>query len=134
MPTKLEEARSLLVTRLEELDRERQQLLEAIGQLDNLVTEKKASGGASKRRAATRSNGADPTKSAKRSSTSRKRAPRGEREKQLLMSIKTNPDYRVSEHAREVGVSPQQLYPLLNRLVARDAIEKKDKRYAVKAG
>ncbi len=74
-----------------------------------------------------------PAAAAKRGSRRRKRAPRGEREKQLLSSIETHPDFRVSEHAREVGVSPQQLYPLLNRLVAKDAIEKKDNRYALKA-
>ncbi len=50
------------------------------------------------------------------------------------MSIKSNPDYRVSEHAREVGVSPQQLYPLLGRLVEKDEIVKKDSKYAVKTG
>ena len=132
MPTKLEEARSLLAKRLEEIDRERQQLLDAVAQLDTLI-EDQASSTATAAKATvrrTRSRGASKTK---RSGGTRKRAPRGEREKQLLSSIKSNPDYRVSEHARQVGVSPQQLYPLLNRLVSKDAIVKKDNKYAVKA-
>jgi DNA-binding NtrC family response regulator len=129
VPDKLTEARALLETRLAELDSEREQLTAAIEQLDG-VMKGSGNGSSARRRSSTRRGG-----SAKRSSNggSRKRARRGQREKQLLNSLKAHPDYRVSDHAREVGVSPQQLYPLLNRLVAKDAVVKKDNRYTLKA-
>ena len=131
MPDKLEEARSLLEKRLAELDAEREQLTAAIKQLDGVMKGSGNGSTASSRRTSTRTRGS--RNSTKRSSGSRKRARRGQREKQLLSSIKANPDYRVSDHAREVGVSPQQLYPLLNRLVSKDAIVKKDSKYQLKA-
>ena len=133
MPTQLEEARTLLVTRLEEIDRERRQLLEAIGQLDALIEVEGPATGRGSRRGRKRVRTASTGNGKKRRPRRRSRAPRGEREKQLLKSIKAHPDYRVSEHAREVGVSPQQLYPLLRRLVDKNAIVKEDSRYTVKA-
>ena len=128
MPTKLEEARKLLVKRLEEIENEREQLQAAIAQLDDVA------GGASAPAA--------PTSPKRTKSSSRgprgsrgggKRAPRGKREKQLLASIGAHPDFRVSDHAREVGVKPQQLYPILNRLVDNEKIVKKDNKYELKS-
>jgi DNA-binding NtrC family response regulator len=131
VPDKLEEARSLLEKRLAELDAERDQLTAAIKQLDGVITG--SGNGSSSRPRRTQSRSRSNGSSTKRSSGgSRKRARRGQREKQLLSSIEAHPDFRVSDHAREVGVSPQQLYPLLNRLVAKDAIVKKDSKYRLK--
>jgi DNA-binding NtrC family response regulator len=131
MPTKLEQARDLLANRLEELDGEREQLVAAIAQLDKAAkgsTLKPAARSSSRR---SRSNGASKTRTSR--GTRRKRAPRGERESQLISSIKSNPDFRVSEHARAVGVKPQQLYPILNRLSSEKRIVKKDDRYVISA-
>ena len=63
----------------------------------------------------------------------RKRAPRGKREQQLLTSIGAHPEFRVADHAREVGVKPQQLYPILRRLSEKGAIVKKDSKYTLSA-
>jgi hypothetical protein len=123
--SKLDEARRLLAKRLEEIDRERKQLTAAIEQLDGLGQTGPAGNG---RRSSRRS-----TRSRRTARKAGKRAPRGEREKQLLSSIKAHPDYRVADHAREVGVSPQQLYPLLNRLASQDKIVKKDSKYVAKS-
>ena len=74
--------------------------------------------------------GAKPkTERAKISTTrsrARKRAPRGQREKQLLASIKKHPDYKQSDHAREIGVKPNQVYGLVSRL-SKDGKVKKSK-------
>jgi hypothetical protein len=126
MSDKLTEARSLLEKRLAEIDAERDQLKAAIKQLEAVAGTSSQPASKSSRNSASRTR-------SKGSTGSRKRARRGQREKQLLSSIKANPDYRVSDHARQVGVSPQQLYPLLNRLVAKDVVVKKDSRYRVKA-
>ena len=129
MATKLEEARQLLVKRLEEIDREREQLVAAITQLEGVVESKSASASPA-RRSSRRSRGA--SKPRRSSNGRRKRAPRGKREEQLLSSITAHPDFRVADHAREVGVKPQQLYPILNRLLEREAITKQDDKYVLK--
>ena len=50
------------------------------------------------------------------SSRTRRRAPRGQREKQLIASIKKHPNYKQADHAREIGVKPNQVYGLVNKL------------------
>jgi len=128
MPTKLEQARDLLAKRLEELDGEREQLIAAIAQLDGAAKGSSAAAPASKRRSSSRRRSSSKTTTR---GTRRKRAPRGERESQLLASIEANPGYRVSDHAREVGVKPQQLYPILNRLKSENKITKKDDKFVI---
>jgi hypothetical protein len=131
MPTKLEQARDLLAKRLDELDGERAQLVTAIAQLDEAAKGSSSSSKPATRRSGSRRSGTSKTRTSR--GTRRKRAPRGERENQLLSSIKSNPDYRVSDHARAVGVKPQQLYPILNRLSSEKRIAKKDDRYVFSA-
>ena len=128
MPTKLEQARDLLAKRLEELDGEREQLIAAIAQLDGAAKGSSAGSTAPKRRSSSRRRSSSKTTTR---GTRRKRAPRGERESQLLASIEANPGYRVSDHAREVGVKPQQLYPILNRLKSENKITKKDDKFVI---
>lgn len=74
--------------------------------------------------------GAKPKSRRAKSSTvhrrTRKRAPRGQREKQLLDSIRKHPDYKQADHAREIGVEPNQVYGLVNRL-SKDGRVKKSK-------
>jgi hypothetical protein len=129
MPTKLQQARDLLAKRLEELEEEREQLTAAIAQLDEAAKGAGAAPAATPKR---RSGRRRATAKTTTRGTRRKRAPRGERESQLLASIEANPGFRVSEHAREVGVKPQQLYPILNRLTSEDKITKKDDRFVLK--
>ena len=128
MSTKLEQARDLLAKRLEELDGEREQLIAAIAQLDGAAKGSSAVAPARKTRSTSRRRSSSKTTTR---GTRRKRAPRGEREAQLLASIEANPGYRVSDHAREVGVKPQQLYPILNRLKSENKITKKDDKFVI---
>jgi hypothetical protein len=122
MTDKLEDARKLLNDRIAELDAEREQLTKALERLQDV-------GGSTPSRSRRRSSG---SATRRRSGSGRKRAPRGEREKQLLVSLKSHPDRRVSDHAREIGVRPQQLYPILNRLIKEDKVEKAGGRYQPK--
>lgn len=68
-----------------------------------------------------------PTASTKRTTgRAGKRAPRGQREKQLVASIRAHPDYKQADHAREIGVKPNQVYGLVNKL-SKDGKVKKTK-------
>lgn len=58
-----------------------------------------------------------------------RRAKPGERERQLLSSVRTNPGFLAVGHARAIGVEPQQAYVPLKRLVAKGAIVKRNGRY-----
>ena len=120
MLTKPEQARRLIEQRLAELDRERKQLQGAIAQLSR--------DGVGRVRAS-----APPAKRAKATAHA-KRAGRGQREQQLLRSLKAHPDFRVADHARAMGVKPQQLYPILRRLSQRGTVAKNDGRYTVVSG
>ena len=107
----IDKARSVIEDRLKDLREEERRLEQA---LKHLVGR----------------DGAKPkTERAKSSTTrsrTRKRAPRGQREKQLLASIKAHPNYKQSDHAREIGVKPNQVYGLVNKL-SKDGKVKKSK-------
>jgi hypothetical protein len=45
-----------------------------------------------------------------------KRAPRGQRQRQLLASIEKHPDFKPSEHAKAIKASPNQVYGLATKL------------------
>lgn len=53
-----------------------------------------------------------------------KRAPRGQRANQLIASIHKNPNYRAADHAKAIGVSPNQVYALASRLQKEGTIAK----------
>ena len=61
------------------------------------------------------------SKPARRSS---KRAPRGQRRTELLASIEKHPEYKPSEHAKAMNVSPNQVYGLVRKLQAERKITK----------
>jgi predicted Rossmann fold nucleotide-binding protein DprA/Smf involved in DNA uptake len=124
MADKLQDAKRLLRDRVAELDSERQQLTKALERLEGIET---------KRPSRTRSRGRRSSSGRSRSSASSKRAARGQREQQLITSIEADPSRRVSDHAREIGVRPQQLYPILNRLTKSDKLEKTGGLYKLKA-
>lgn len=123
---RIDEARELLEQRLSEVEAEAEQLRSAIAELsrDN-------SGGSSRMASrAERSAGQRRRAETKARRGTRKRAPKGQREAELLESISTSPQLRISEHARVIGVSPQQTYPLLKRLENKGAIKRtEDGRY-----
>ncbi len=143
MTSKLDKARELLASRIEEIDQERSHLVSALDRLKDLgdggnaaVTVADAPAPAERSTRPSRSVRKKPGKGRKtsrtRHSSGKHRAPRGQREAQLIESIKAHPGLRVSEYANQVGVKPQQLYPILDRLMERDMVEKQDRTYSLK--
>jgi CRP-like cAMP-binding protein len=55
------------------------------------------------------------------------------RQQQFLAAVKKNPGAPVSEIAKDIGVSPKQLYPVARRLREKGEIRKRGKGYAVKS-
>jgi DNA invertase Pin-like site-specific DNA recombinase len=110
----VDQARKAIETRLRELEDEARRLRDALTSL----------GG---RKPATRRRRTTPRRSTTR------RAPRGERKQQFLAAVKKKPGVPVSEIAKGIGVSPQQLYPVARRLREKGEIRKRGKGYAVKS-
>lgn len=107
----IDKARSVIEDRLKDLREEERRLEQA---LKHLVGR----------------DGAKPKtrrpKSSSARTRTRKRTPRGQREEQLLASIKAHPNYKQADHAREIGVKPNQVYGLVNKL-SKDGKVKKAK-------
>jgi hypothetical protein len=107
----LDQARKVIETRLHELEDEAGRLRDVLTNLDG---EKPAR-----------------SRTVRRSTT--RRAPRGQRQRQLLAAVKKNPGAPISEIAKNIGVSPQQLYPIASRLHQKGAIRKRGKGYVIKS-
>jgi hypothetical protein len=90
----LDKARHIIEERLHELEDEAKKLRDVLARLAHQ----------------------DGPKPKKGSGRPTKRAPRGERQRQLLSSIKKHPDYKPSEHAKAMKVSPNQVYGLARKL------------------
>jgi hypothetical protein len=58
------------------------------------------------------------------SSAAPKRAKKGERDKQFLVFVKENPDKKLSEIARGIGIKPQSANGVAKRLVEQGKVEK----------
>jgi transcriptional regulator with GAF, ATPase, and Fis domain len=58
--------------------------------------------------------------------TTRRRAGRGERRKQLLDVLQAEPGLRPSEAARRMGIHPSQLHALAKRTEEEGALERRD--------
>jgi sugar-specific transcriptional regulator TrmB len=109
----LDQARKVMEARLRELEDEARRLRNALASLGD--------------RKASRS----PRRTTTRRSTTRQ-APRGQRQEQLLAAVKKKPGAPVSEIAKDIGVSPQQLYPVTRRLREKGEIRKQGRGYAIK--
>ncbi len=109
----VEQARRVIETRLHELEAETRRLRNALTSLGD-------------RRPST-------ARRRTKRQTATRRAPRGQRQKQFLDAVKKNPGAPVSEIAKDIGVAPQQLYPVARRLHEKGEIRKQGKGYAVKA-
>jgi hypothetical protein len=107
----LAEARKVIETRLKELEDEAQKLRDVLANLD----------------------GGKPTRRRRRRPPSTRRAPRGQRQEEFLIAVKRNPGVPVGQIAKEIGVAPQQLYPIARRLHQKGEIRKRGKGYAVKS-
>jgi hypothetical protein len=68
-----------------------------------------------------------------RGTSTTRRAPRGQREEQFLTAIKKNPGAPVSQIAKDVGVSPNQLYTVAHRLHQKGEIRKRGKGHGIKS-
>jgi predicted Rossmann fold nucleotide-binding protein DprA/Smf involved in DNA uptake len=106
----IDTARALIDSRIRELEAEASRLR---GALERLGGQSSSSHAAGRR---------DAHDSARESV--RMRAARGEREAQLLQSLKDNPGYRVSEHAEHLGIASSQAHALLARLRSQGHVEK----------
>ena len=109
----VDQARKAIETRLRELENEARRLRDALMSLG----------------------GRKPSTSRRRRTTRRpttRRAPRGQRQQQFLAAVKKNPGAPVSEIAKDIGVSPQQLYPVARRLREKGEIRKRGKGYSIK--
>lgn len=102
MSETIDKARAAIEDRLRELKHEEKRLEDAL----------KALVGSAPKRDKAKSSG--------------KRAPRGQREKQLLSSIQKNPNYKAADHAKAIGVTPNQVYGLVSKLTKEKKV-KKDK-------
>jgi hypothetical protein len=111
MPDVLQQARKVIEARLQELEDEARKLRDVLANLD----------------------GAKPTpKRTGRRSTAR-RAPRGQRQEQFLAAVKKDAGATVSQIAKDMDVTPQQLYPIARRLHQKGEIRRRGKGYAVKS-
>lgn len=158
MPDAIDRARSVIQSRLAELNAEARDLERALvslgerpaprrrrGRPKRAATTAKPKSGAPKPKAAKRA----PTASVKgkpRAPRKRKaakgvpkrrgrnagRAPRGARREQLLAAIKANPGARPAELAQAIGISANQAHSLIAKARADKMIVKKGKGYALK--
>lgn len=109
----IEQAASAIQERLTEITKERRQLESA---LSSLKGERRGPG-----RPRGSSNGKKPATRRRR-----KRAKRGQREAQLTTSIQANPDFKPADHAREIGISPNQIYGLVTKMSEAGTVAKTD--------
>jgi hypothetical protein len=110
----VDQARKAIQTRLGELEEEARRLKGALASLD-LKPMRGGGRSTARRRGATR------------------RAARGQRQEQFLAAVKKNPGAPVSQIAKDVGVSPSQLYTVARRLYQKGEIRKQGKGYAIKS-
>jgi hypothetical protein len=116
----IDQARKLMLARLAELEEERKAIRGALDSLEQ-STDRSA-------------DGARPKHRRQRTTSKRtgrgKRARRGERQVQFLKVVRKHPGEPISAIAREMGVKPQQLYPIARRLADSGAIAKHNGGYA----
>jgi hypothetical protein len=125
LPEAIDRARTLIQTRLAELNAEARDLERALASLGERATPRRRPGRPKK--AAT-----TPAKAKPRAARKRKSA-KGQRREQLLAAVKANPGARPSELARAIGVKPAQAHNLIAKARKEKLLVKKGKGYALKA-
>jgi hypothetical protein len=124
----IDEARSLIQSRLAELDAEAKRLASVLEGLGEGISAKRRPGRPRKRASVD----AAPRKRSPRKGQG-KRAPRGQRREQLLAAVNANPGARPSDLAKEIGVKPTQVHALIAKARAEKLIVKRGKGYALKS-
>jgi DNA-binding PadR family transcriptional regulator len=110
----IDQARELMEARLEELEQERKAIRDALAALNS------------------RSHVSAPRRARRRKVA--RRAGRGERQAQFLNVVRRHPGEPISSIAGEMGVTPQQLYPIAHRLAERGEIVKRGDGYRATRG
>lgn len=138
MADAIDEAKEVLERRLGELEAAADRVRQAIarlGQEGETGVSRAPAPGTSKKAGSNRTRRRRPGP-AKQSATPKaqaaKRARPGEREAQLLASMKKSPSKSVAEHAASIGISAQQAYPLLKRLQSAGKVAKSKDGYRAK--
>ena len=132
MPDALDDARSLIQSRLTDLDAEAKSLERALVSLGEGSAPKRRPGRPRKRAVAATSAPPKPKRSGARKPKGVKRAPRGRRREELLAAIKAEPGARPSALAKSIGIKPTQVHALIAKARAEKLIVKRGKGYAVK--
>jgi hypothetical protein len=124
----IDDARSLIQTRLADIAAEMRQLERAVASMGEGTARKRRPGRPRKSAPAA----AAPPKPAPRGPKVTKRAARGQRREELLVAIKASPGARPSELAKEMGVRPTQVSVLIAKARADKLVVKKGEGYALK--
>src|SRR6476659_2865921 len=112
MADALETARDAIRTRITEIKGELTQLEKALNALTAGSGARRRSGRPTSRRSAT---------------SGRRRAPRGRRKNELLASIRKHPNYRLSEHAKALGINGNHASAVVRELVKGGEVKKVDR-------
>jgi hypothetical protein len=134
LPDALDDVRSLIQSRLLDLDAEAKQLERAlIGLGDGSGPRRRRPGRPAKRVGAVpRSASRNPKPPASRKPRSAKRAKRGQRQEELLAAIKKMRGASPAELADAIGIGSNQAYGLIRKAEADGQIKKKGQGYALK--
>jgi hypothetical protein len=130
VPDTIDNARQLIRSRLADLDVEAESLERALVSLGEGTGAKRRPGRPRKR--ASVATAPPQPKRARRKGKGKskgKRAPRGQRREQFLTALAKSPGARVSEIAKQLGISANQTHTLAGRLHQQKAIRKSGKGY-----
>ena len=112
MSEAIERARAIIENGLAELESERSRLHRALADLDS-------------------ASGRTPAHSRRATRNGGRRARRGQRREEFLKAVGLRAGEPVSVLAQEIGVPPQQLYPIARKLHAEELIVKHDRGFAL---
>ena len=129
--TTVERAIALLQSRLDEIANERQSLEQALKGLDGGVRPRRNRASAASTPTRTRAPRTATRKQQTPPRKRRKRAAAGQRADELAAAIKKHPGAPVSKLASEIGIAPQQIYPIAKRLQRAGRIAKEDRGFAL---
>jgi hypothetical protein len=130
LPDTIDNARQLIQSRLAELEAEAKSLERALASLGEGVGGKRRPGRPRKRASV---DAVPPQPKRARRKRKGKRAPRGQRREQFLAALAKSPGAKVSEIAKELGISANQAHTLAGRLHQQKAIRKSGKGYRLGA-
>jgi len=108
----IDAARSLIESRLREIEEEARSLQRALGLLSGLGAP-------------------TPARPTRRRRKGGRRAPRGQRREQFLAAVKAKPGATAAEVGKKIGISTNQAYALGQRLLRGGEVKKSGKGYSI---